>query len=115
MLELDKSSAGRRGPLQDLRVKLGFAEIEEELIERGAVEPLGIEQVAGVKGPAFAVSEVVHRALEAFPRHGQIFPAALVPQPANEHVYINFHLHPNRPPGKGARSVIIDSFTYSGP
>jgi hypothetical protein len=28
------------------------------LIERGAVEPLGIEQVAGLEGPAFAVPEV---------------------------------------------------------
>ncbi|MBV9487268.1 MAG: hypothetical protein JO246_14570 [Frankiaceae bacterium] len=38
-----------------------------------------------------------------------------VPQPANEHVYINFHLHPNRPPGKGKKSVILKSFTYTGP
>jgi hypothetical protein len=45
MLELDKSSAGRRGALQNLRVKLAFAKIEKELIERVAVEPLGIEQV----------------------------------------------------------------------
>jgi hypothetical protein len=74
--------------LQDLRVELGFAEIEEELIERVAVEPLGIKQVPGVKGPALSVSEVVHRALEAFARHGQIFPATLVPEPANEVVLV---------------------------
>jgi hypothetical protein len=43
MLELYKSSAGRRRPLQDLCVVLRLAEIEGELIERVAVEPLGTE------------------------------------------------------------------------
>jgi hypothetical protein len=38
-----------------------------------------------------------------------------VPQPANEHVYINFHLHPNRPPGKGKKTVILKRFSYTGP
>jgi hypothetical protein len=35
-----------------------------------------------------------------------------VPEPANEHIYINLHLHPNRPPGKGTRTVVLKSFTY---
>jgi hypothetical protein len=65
--------------LQNLRVVLRLAEVEQELIERRPVKTLGIEQVAGVEGPALAVAEVVYRALKAFARHRQIFPSALVP------------------------------------
>jgi hypothetical protein len=38
-----------------------------------------------------------------------------VPAPMNEHVYINFHLHPNRPPGKGVKHIVLKSFDLSGP
>jgi hypothetical protein len=38
-----------------------------------------------------------------------------VPAPSNEHVYINLHLHHPHAPGKGARSVILDSYSYTGP
>jgi hypothetical protein len=48
-----------------------------------------------------------HKVLSKFRFHGYD-----VPQPNNEHVYINLHLHPNRPPGKGSREVILNSYSY---
>jgi hypothetical protein len=47
--------------------------------------------------------------LASFSYHG---PA--VPDPSNEHVYINLHLHTKHPPTNGKRHVILDSFTYTG-
>jgi hypothetical protein len=38
-----------------------------------------------------------------------------VPEPNNEHVYINLHLHNKHPLSKGTRSVVMDSFTLTGP
>jgi hypothetical protein len=38
-----------------------------------------------------------------------------VPAPMNEHVYINFHLHPYHAPGKGSKSVVLKSFSVNGP
>lgn len=36
------------------------------------------------------------------------------PEPSNEHVYINLHLHNKKPPTNGAREVVLKSFDYSG-
>jgi hypothetical protein len=38
-----------------------------------------------------------------------------VPEPSNEHVYINLHLHNKKPLNDGTHSVILNSFTRSGP
>lgn len=38
-----------------------------------------------------------------------------VPDPSNEHIYINLHLHTKQPPTHDKRSVVIDSFSYTGP
>jgi hypothetical protein len=43
------------------------------------------------------------------------YSGSAVPQPANEHVYINLHLHTKHAPGKGTRRVILDSFSDTGP
>jgi hypothetical protein len=37
------------------------------------------------------------------------------PEPSNEHVYINLHLHNKRPLSKGSRQVILNSYSYNGP
>ena len=87
--------------MQNLRVELAFAKIEKELIERVAVEPLGIEQVTGIKGPGFAVSQVVHGALEAFAWHGEIFPAAVILESANEIVLVEPLHHDDHGPFGG--------------
>jgi len=38
-----------------------------------------------------------------------------VPQPGNEHLYINLHFHGFNPPTDGRRTVILKSFSRSGP
>jgi hypothetical protein len=43
------------------------------------------------------------------------FSGADVPTPNNEHVYINLHLHHPYAPRKGTRSVVLDSYSYTGP
>ena len=70
MLELEQQPARRRRPLQDLRVIWALAEVPEQLLECGPVEPLLEQKVARVEDPRLAVSErrpVVRRIRPAFP------------------------------------------------